>query len=215
MKIHELTTSMLTDGVHDQNIFHAVFMAGSPGSGKSTIARKLFAGTGLKELNVDNFWDLYHKMGKEKDYDHFYNLTVKQRSNWIDGRLGLLIDGTARNLDAIHKVKDELEVLGYQTAMVFVNTDLETSLQRVSKRAAEIERNVSADFVKDSWHSVQNNLGYLQQMFGMDFYIVDNSVNNPDLSFVQKKLRAWLNTPPHLPAAKSWLNQQQQSKAAK
>ena len=37
------------EGVHDPHIFKAVFMAGSPGAGKSTIANKLFAGTGLNE----------------------------------------------------------------------------------------------------------------------------------------------------------------------
>lgn len=207
MKIHELY-QQTQEGVHDPAIFKAVFMAGSPGSGKSTIAKQLFAGSGLKELNVDKFWDLYHKLGKEKAYGRFRELTGKQKANWLEGRLGLLVDGTARDLTAMKSIKTELETLGYDSAMIFVNTDLETALNRVLKRQEATGREVTPDFVKASWHAVQQNLGSLQQMFGGNFFIIDNSQGHPDLKFVQKRMNNWLKQPPRKPAAVTWINQQ-------
>lgn len=207
MRIHELY-QQTQEGLYDPDIFKAVLMAGSPGSGKSTVARKLFTGTGLKELNVDKFWDLYHKMGKEKEYSRFYHLTSMQKSNWLEGRLGLLVDGTARDLTAMKEIKAELEGLGYDTAMIFVNTDLDTAMKRVVKRQEETGREVTPDFVKASWHAVQQNLGSLQQMFGGNFFIVNNSKGSPDLRYVQKKMSNWLRKPPRMPAAIAWINQQ-------
>lgn len=207
MRIHELY-QITDEGIRDPHIFKAVFMAGSPGAGKSTIASKLFTGSGLKELNVDKFWELYHKKGKEKEYDRFYHLTSLQKQTWVDGRLGLLIDGTARNLDHMKDVKKDLEEIGYDTAMVFVNTNLDTAMDRVVKRQQQIGRDVAADFVKDSWHAVQNNLGSLQQIFAGNFFIVDNSGPTPNLSFVEKKLRTFLNQPPRKPAATAWIRKQ-------
>jgi hypothetical protein len=43
----------LNEGVHDKGIFRAVFMAGSPGSGKDYVMHKALAGHGLREINSD------------------------------------------------------------------------------------------------------------------------------------------------------------------
>ncbi len=41
----------LTEGRNDPSIFHAIFMAGSPGAGKTTVANELALNTlGYKEL---------------------------------------------------------------------------------------------------------------------------------------------------------------------
>lgn len=212
MKIQELYRQTLTDGRYDPAIFKAVFMAGSPGSGKTTIAKKLFTGTGLRELNVDRFWDLFHKSDKAKDYERMYHLTGKQKANWIDGRLGLLVDGTARNLDAMKSVKIELEEIGYETLMVFVNTDLETALKRVAAREKQTGRHVPEEFVVESWKSVQRNLGSLQMLFGYDMFIIDNSEGEPETAFVQRYIDKWLKRPPITPEAKAWIEQQLEKK---
>ena len=41
MRISEFDLPPLDEGVYDESIFKAVFMAGSPGSGKSTVAAML------------------------------------------------------------------------------------------------------------------------------------------------------------------------------
>ena len=88
------------------------------------------------------------------------------------GRLGVIIDGTAHKVDSIKKKKKELEKLGYDTYMVFVNTSLEAALDRNEKR----DRTVPVKVAKKSWQDVQNNMGKLQSVFGKaNFQVVDNS----------------------------------------
>lgn len=203
MKIYEI----ISESVHDQHIFKAVFTAGAPGSGKSTIAQKLFAGTGLKELNVDKFWELYNKLGRHENYPRFHLLTQMQKRNFLSGRLGLIIDGTGRRLDRIKSIKDELDELGYDTAMVFVNTDLETSLARVQRRSELTGRTIDPEKVTEFWNATQNNLTYFQNIFGRQFYIVDNN-NEPNLDFVNAKLERWLIQKPTKPPAVNWIRSQ-------
>lgn len=217
MRIDELE-QILTDGVYDPHIFKAVFMAGSPGAGKSTIANKLFRGSGLKVLNVDAFWQLYKSKGQRGDYDRYWDLYKAQEGNFLNGRLGLIIDGTAKNPERMAKVKNDLEAMGYDTAMVFVNTSLETSLQRVAQRAQgtgkDAGREVAPEFVQDAWEKTQKGLGALQSMFQGNFFIVDNNNNrnNPNIGYVDKAMRAWLNKKPTHQAAREWMQQQLSTK---
>ena len=64
MLINEINQPV-DEGAYDPHIFKAVFMAGSPGAGKSTVANMLFRGSGLKVLNVDAFWQLYKSQRKQ------------------------------------------------------------------------------------------------------------------------------------------------------
>jgi predicted kinase len=215
MRVFELFQTM-PEGVNDPHIFKAVFMAGAPGAGKSTIANKLFGGTGLKSLNVDTFWQLHatvhNTAGRRGDYEKFWELYKKQEKNYLDGRLGLLIDGTARNPEKMADVKAKLESMGYDCAMVFVNTSLETSLARTVQRAGtpgkDQGRVVDDQFVTQTWQQVQNGLGKLQGTFGQQFYIIDNN-DAPNITYVDKAMRAWLAAPPRRPAAAEWIKQQQ------
>ena len=210
MRVFELYQTM-PEGVNDPHIFKAVFMAGAPGAGKSTIANKLFGGTGLKSLNVDTFWQLYNQMGKTGDYEKFWQMYKKQEGNYLAGRLGLLIDGTARNPEKMADVKAHLESMGYDCAMVFVNTSLDTALQRTVHRAGtpgkDQGRVVDDAFVRSTWQQVQNGLGKLQGTFGQQFYIIDNN-DTPNITYVDKAMRAWLAAPPRRPAAAEWIKQQ-------
>ena len=45
----------------------------------------------------------------------------------MEGRLGMIIDGTVHNMERLKKEKQQLEKLGYDCYMVFVNTSLECS----------------------------------------------------------------------------------------
>jgi adenylate kinase family enzyme len=200
------------EGVHDPHILKAVFMAGSPGAGKSTIAHKLFAGTGLKTLNVDNFWHLYKALDKKGNYLRYWELYGKQEKNFLAGRLGLILDGTAKNPEKMREVKEKLESLGYETAMVFVNTSLDTSLDRVVHRARsggkDTGREIDPSFVQDAWEKTQRGLGTLQSMFGGNFFIIDNNRGEPKIQYADKTLRRWLNQTPANPAAREWIQQQ-------
>ena len=125
MKLQELFT---TEGVNDPNIFKAVFMAGGPGSGKSYIAQKLTGGTGLKTLNSDIAFkwlmdkanlrlDMPDDEKEERDQvrGRAKEITGSQEELYLQGRLGLLIDGTGKNIQKISAINAKLKAYGYQT----------------------------------------------------------------------------------------------------
>jgi adenylate kinase family enzyme len=208
MRIHDIVGSELGEGVHDPHIFKAVFMAGSPGAGKTTIAARLFNGSGLKTLNLDKFWQYYNRKGKEKDLKKFWDRYHRQSNRYREEKLGLLMDGTGRRIDKIRSIKDELESIGYDTAMVYVVTDLETAIDRAKRRAAspgpDQGRTIPDDIIAQTWKSVQSIQHDYKEMFGDTFFVVDNS-NTPKLDNVEKKIDAWLNAPPQNPIAHQWI----------
>jgi adenylate kinase family enzyme len=211
----------LDEGIHDPSIFKAVFMAGSPGSGKTTIANQLFDGTGLKSLNVDDFYNYMRQAQKttgnpEKDYSAAWEKYRAREQNYLDGRLGLIIDGTGKNPTVMNDIKTTLEGFGYETAMVFVNTSLATSLERAKKRAEQsgkdFGREIDPSFIKDTWLRVQKGLGQLQNIFGNRFFIIDNNRGKPDMQYVQKSMDKWLKAPPQSHIAKEWIKNELQAK---
>jgi len=98
-------------------------------------------------------------------------LTKQRRKLYMQGRLGMIIDGTGHNYAKLKKEKEELEKLGYDCYMVFVNTSLEVAHKRNEERA----RTLPKDILEKSWKDVQNNIGKFQGLFGRNFALVDNS----------------------------------------
>ena len=98
-------------------------------------------------------------------------MTKARKETYMQGRLGMIIDGTGHNLGKIKKEKQQLEKLGYDCYMVFVNTSLNVAKQRNKERA----RRLPEDILVKSWKDVQKNLGAFQSLFGSNFVIVDNS----------------------------------------
>ena len=209
-KYHELQ-----EGVYDPNIFKAYFLAGGPGSGKSYVVRRTTGGTGLKVVNSDDaFESLLKKAGlslkmppeeferKEKVRAHAKKLTAKRQANYLDGRLGLIIDGTGRQSDKILRQKSSLEELGYDTYMIFVNTSIDVALQRNEERA----RSLQPSFVIQSWKEVQANIGAFNNMFRQGFIVVDNNDAGEDVfQSVWKRVQGLLRKKVTNTRAKNWI----------
>ena len=98
-------------------------------------------------------------------------MTRDRKEKYMEGRLGMIIDGTGHNFGKIKREKEQLEKIGYDCYMVFVNTSLEVAKKRNKERARKLPENI---LVK-SWKDVQANLGKFQSLFGSSFVIVDNS----------------------------------------
>jgi len=100
------------------------------------------------------------------------DLTAERRRLYQNGRLGMIIDGTGDDFKKIAAEKAELEKIGYDTYMIFVNTTLEVALQRNEKR----DRVLPQKIVSDSHREVSQNIGGFQGLFGgSNFLIVDNN----------------------------------------
>ena len=195
----------LQEGLYDPNIFKAFFLAGGPGSGKSYVVQKSTSG-GLKIVNSDEIFEKYLKQarldfkmqaGQKSERDIVRSkakaVTAKRKDNYLEGRLGLIIDGTGKDYGKISSQAAGLQQLGYDTHMIFVNTTLEVALQRNQER----DRTVPEKIVIDSWKQVQSNIGKFQSFFGpKNFIIVDNDMPDKDgrlfdhvFKFVQKLSR--------------------------
>ena len=222
MKIHDILEAHLEEGPNDPHIFKAVFLAGGPGSGKSYVANKLLSGTGLKSVNSD---EIYEYLAQKQDLDlsdpdvvaspqgqetreRAKQLTKKREHMYLDGRLGLIIDGTGKDVAKVSQTSYDLKALGYDTMMLFVNTSEDVAQQRNQARA----RSVPAEMVSKMWRQVQDNIMKFQQLFGAaNFHVVDNSggLEDPDRAEnfreVEKKLHNFLETPPKMPDARRWL----------
>ena len=100
------------------------------------------------------------------------DLTGQRRKLYQDGRLGMIIDGTGDDFKKIAAEKAELEKVGYDTYMIFVNTTLEVALERNENR----DRILPEKIVRDSHREVNQNIGGFQGLFGgSNFMIVDNN----------------------------------------
>ena len=98
-------------------------------------------------------------------------MTRDRKEKYMEGRLGMIIDGTGHDYAKLKKEKDQLTKMGYDCYMVFVNTSLKVAKERNKKR----ERRLPEDILVKSWKDVQNNLGKFQGLFGTIFAFVDTS----------------------------------------
>ena len=114
----------LLEGVYDPNIFKAFFMAGGPGSGKSYVAGKTTAGLGLKVVNSDIVFENYLKQARlsfempdtqaaQRDARRAAAkaVTAKRQDNYVEGRLGLVIDGTGKDYSKISSQASQLKAI--------------------------------------------------------------------------------------------------------
>lgn len=218
MKIDEIFT---LEGPNDPAIFKAIFTAGGPGSGKTFVVKNSgFQAMGFKLINSDTeFEAMLKNMGMTPDPETIYSpkgqevrdkakdLTRKKQQMFTDvGRLGLVMDGTGKNYEKIITMSEKLKRVGYETAMVFVNTDLETALERNERR----ERTLPPEEVKQMWKQVQNNIGKFQNYFKQDMYIIDNSDGHDvqsDLQRMYTNIGTWAQRAPQSSIAKQWLSQ--------
>ena len=124
------------------------------------------------------------------------------QAGYVEGRLGLVIDGTGDDYEKIKKKKGILEALGYDAYMVFVNTSEEVALERNRKR----DRVLRDDMVSKIWGDVQENLGRFQGLFGAEnIVIVDNTVYGPIPEDVQKAVDKFVRAPVKNYRGKQWI----------
>jgi len=208
----------LTEGRNDPSIFHAIFMAGSPGAGKTTVANELALNTlGYKEINSDTQFEKYMKdamldikFNPKQKFQRDVTRNVAKRhtevrkAGWEIGRIPLLIDGTGKNIAKIGKQKKELESKGYEVAMIYVSTDVFAAIAADKQR----ERSLGPDMVTMMHKEVEKNIGQYRKMFGKLFFEVDNSNWEKTAGLTRRlygQLAKWSKTMPKNKIAKEWM----------
>ena len=129
-------------------------------------------------------------------------VTKKREQLWVNGRLGLIIDGTAKDLTKLSIKKKKLEDVGYDTYMIFVNTDLDVAIQQNNMRA----RKLPDEIIRQTWEEVQQIKMGLSNLFSGGFVEIINNRAGEDVfrkAFVQ--VGKLIKRPPTKPAAKMWI----------
>ena len=162
----------------------AIFMAGPAGSGKSFISKKLVP-SNFTTINVD---DTYEELLKSSGIGmKLANMSpdelkksgelMGQARKATDTKLqdatkdakNLLIDSVGGSSKMLLKKKEELEALGYDTAMIMTYVSPITSLERNKQR----DRSLLPSIVIRSWRDVNTNIDAYRQAFGDDFTLVN------------------------------------------
>jgi hypothetical protein len=240
----------ITEGINDLGKLKAIFLAGGPGSGKDFVMNSVLRGEGLKEVNSDvafeylmkkNGLDLEMPDSERVERDivrgRAKNITKEKERLALAGRLGLIVNGTADDLEKIKTVKQKLEADGYETMMVFVNTSNEVSRQRNVERGKLGNRKVpdgtdkngmpdnSADIRQEKWDLAQKNIGELQKIFGnQSFAVIDNTVDirkvsseekekvQTNFNRVRRMAQQFVRAENKNPAAKAWVEKEAQKR---
>ena len=219
----------ITEGVYDPSIFKAFFLGGGPGSGKSWVSKSALGGMGLKVIDSDGAFE--SKLRKEKltlnfaahdDKEIIARDKIRSRAKQIagmqlgmalEGRLGIIIDSTARDVEKISGQAQNLRAIGYDIHMVFVNTTLEVALERNRSRPRQLPDAI----VIQSHKQIQKNIGRLQRIFGhRNFIIVDNNKDGEDVNpIVHKKIRGMISRAPTSYQAVRWIHRELEKRKRK
>ena len=196
----------INEGIEDKGILKAVFIVGHPGSGKSYVLSKIKSGQiEPRVVNTDKVFPLYSK----DEWDKWVDIKTKvktinknQLANYINSMLPLAVDGTGTEPSVILRRVGILESFGYDVGMVFINTSLETALERAGKR----DRPVDPDFIKrvykriqdakqfyrskfSDWQEIQNDKGELTEKVIIDaFKHMTSFYNSPMVNPVGKEI---------------------------
>ena len=164
---------ILNESINDKGIMKCMFMAGQPGAGKSYTINNIKSGNlDPRVVNIDKFVE-YFKAYSDEDWEKHGEiaklLTKNQFALYLNGLLPLWVDCTSSSAPAVLRRKGILSSLGYDTGMIWVNCSLETAL----KRAAQRERVVPDDHIKETYETIQKMKTYYQQEFKF-FLEIDN-----------------------------------------
>tara|TARA_R110002020_G_scaffold370867_1_gene582507 strand:+ start:1 stop:4674 length:4674 start_codon:yes stop_codon:yes gene_type:complete len=182
-----------------------IFLAGGAGSGKSNVVKQLgLVNQGFKVVNSDISLEWLKKNSglpaNSKDFTS-KQLSKLGKLQWEARKIaarkqmkfqgqgdGIVVDGTGGSMNVMNKQVQEFKNKGYDVQMVFVETSLETAIER---NAARKERTLKESIVRKNHEAVQNNKEGFRALFGDNFAEVktDNiKMNDPMPASLTTKL---------------------------
>ena len=189
----------------------AIILAGAPGAGKGSILGDLDL-SGLKTFNLDDTIAALSKQDgftlNQKDTDAenrskfmkaMAQATKKLKSEDIPqaiaNRESFILDGTSASKNQTVKLVDQLEQAGYDVLMLYVYTDLETSLKRNQERFEKSEgedRSLLPGAVLSTWKDVTKNFGLYKGMFN-NFVSVANTGESEVMKDIENILQTYVD----------------------
>lgn len=158
----------IAESIEDKGILKAIFMAGSPGSGKSYTLSRISSGSiAPRIVNTDKFVEFFDKGDFKTVINRSKILTEQQLYMYVDSMLPLFVDSTSTHSKNISKRSGILQSLGYDTGMVFVNTSLNVALDRLEQRnkTAPAHRKVNPEWAISAHERIQASKKFYQSRF--------------------------------------------------
>ena len=189
----------------------AIILAGAPGAGKGSILGGLNL-SGLKTFNLDDTIAALSKVDgftlNQKDTDAenrskfmkamaqaSKKLKSEQIPQAIANRESFILDGTSASKNQTVKLVNQLEQAGYDVLMLYVYTDLETSLERNQERFEKSggeDRSLMPGAVVSTWNSVTKNFNTYKEMFGNNFISVANTGESEVMKDIENILQTYV-----------------------
>jgi dephospho-CoA kinase len=196
--MHDVRKGMGLHEEYNRGMFKAIFVTGGPGSGKDVVIREAIPDTRATEISLTQAFDfLTDKQKLSEKSDNYKRESVRNRSL-------LVINGPADSSDELLYVKEELEELGYDTIMVFVDTTNETS----QKRNTKLSRMMVESIRYDKWTQSQNNKKKYSDIFENFISFNNNSTIESleeDITDTYKKINRFIESDGFNETAHSWL----------
>ena len=190
----------------------AILLAGAPGAGKGSILRDLDL-SGLKTLNLDDTiaalskadgFTLNQKAADAEDRSKFMKAmaaaTKKLKGEQIPQAIAngesFILDGTSASKNQTIKLTNELKEAGYEVMMLYVYTDLETSLKRNQERFEKSggeDRSLLPGAVLSTWKGVTQNFNDYQDLFGSNFISVANTGEDETMKDIENILKTYVD----------------------
>ncbi len=174
---------LLTESINDKGIFKAIMLSGIPGAGKTYTIKQVVSGNiAAKVVNTDTWTEFFMSTRKEQieksqltAHDLFYDestkLATSQLTLYLNSMLPLICDWTSTSHNAIIRRYSILKDLGYDIAMVHINTSVETAIERMKQR----NRKLTKEEIEDYYDLMRKIRPYTKSKF--DIYI---ELNNND-----------------------------------
>ena len=190
----------------------AILLAGAPGAGKGSVLRDLDL-SGLKTLNLDDTiaalaktdgFTLNQKAADAEDRSKFMKamaqatkkLKGEQIPQAIANKESFILDGTSASKNQTIKLVNELKEAGYEVMMLYVYTDLETSLKRNQERFEKSggeDRSLLPGSVLSAWKGVTQNFEDYQNLFGDNFVSVANTGDSETMKDIENILKTYVD----------------------
>jgi adenylate kinase family enzyme len=190
----------------------AILLAGAPGAGKGSVLADLDL-SGLKTLNLDDTiaalsktdgFTLNQKAADAEDRSKFMKAmaaaTKKLKGEQIPQAIAngesFILDGTSASKNQTIKLTNELKEAGYEVMMLYVYTDLETSLKRNQERFEKSggeDRSLLPGAVLSTWKGVTQNFKDYQDLFGSNFISVANTGEDETMKDIEDILKTYID----------------------
>lgn len=166
----------------------AIFICGSGGSGKTTIANECFSEYTIVDLDIiyeqqligSNLGLKIINFSKEQTelaltlFEKSKMLNDEKFNKTVENGENIVIDSIGRDSEVVLHQRSFLEKMGYETYMIMVYAELETCINRVESRNRVYNKNITID----SWYLAYSNISTYKKEFNGRFMLIYNDDPN-------------------------------------